>query len=274
MKTEAQLVYGVINELRANNYNNDEVLNERYVRAAMNAFRGDELRIFYRNGVNVSDEVFQSKKLEFISTIKGQRPTSGVEPYGKTEPKGSLNYNTDFVDYKIEFGQPLNEYHAVLPKLIRLNDFGFYLNLYGIPVPIVPQYEYNAVKTDRFQKHLLIGTSDYKFVKLRLPSENDCLSKGQNKELLNFIRTRVFGEGIHKKFNLTMTGVFANPSDADYYDWENDPYPFPQERLKDFIQNFLRIKFGLNQSSKSDEVQNNRNDNVRYHDNTAVNSSS
>ena len=82
------------------------------------------------------------------------------------------------------------------------------------------------------------------------------------------------GTGFKRKFNLSIRGVFVNPEDADDYDWENDPYPFPPERLDDFLTNIVRRKLGISQASKSDEVQNNREDSIRYHDNTSVNNAS
>lgn len=244
MDTEHKIIYGILETLRNSEYNNDEVMSERYLRALLQTFRGKDLRIYYNDGHTISDEVFQTKKILFKSAAYT----------GKT----TQNIGTD-------------EYISEFPKIIQLNGYGFYMEVYGVPIPIVPSHEYSLLKHDKFQKKLIFAKTENQKVYIYAPHSVECINSGDNKALRDYIFAPANGTGANRKFNINFHGVFHDPEDADGYDWEINPWPFPSERLDDFITNLLRRQFGIMVNVKSDEIQNNRQDNIRYHDNTDVN---
>ena len=60
METEKKIIYSILNTIRAAEYNLDEPVTERLLRAYLSNYRADALRKHYENGINVSDEVFQT----------------------------------------------------------------------------------------------------------------------------------------------------------------------------------------------------------------------
>lgn len=247
MKTELEIINGIIESVSDSNFNNDFNLSERYLRALLRINRANELRIYYSNGLTVSDEVKQRKRLTFVSTSAGR-----TTKYPKAQ----------------------NEYESNIPKMIEFNGYSGSLDLMGIPIPVIQSHEYHNSKSDPFQKKLFFAKRDSKKITLFAPNENDCVSEGNNGVIKNYIFDPSNGTSSNRKFELELYGVFDDPDDADGYNWEEDAWPFPAERFDQFYTNLLRRQFGIMGNAKKDEVQNNREDTIRYHDNTDVNRTS
>lgn len=249
MKTELEIINGIIESVSDSNFNNDFNLSERYLRALLRISRANELRVYYNNGMTVSDEVKQKKRLLFTST--------------------KLNGDTGFSTEHYLVAE--NEYKADSPKLIEFNGYSGSLDFKGIPIPIIQSHEYHISKTDPFQKKLFFAKRDSKKIVFYAPLENECVSEGANGAIKNYVFRLGNGTGVNRRFYFDLHGVFNNPDDADDYNWEEDPWPFPAERFDQFYTNLLRRQFGIIGNAKKDEIQNNRQDTIRYHDNTDVN---
>lgn len=250
MKTELEIIHAIIEAVTDSNYNNDLNLSERYLRAILRTSRANELRIYYENGMTVSDEVKQRRRIKFKSTRLGRSINPNIYPIAP------------------------DEYSSEIPKLIEFNGYAGSLELMGIPIPIIPSHEYHNSKYDSFQKKLFFAKRDLKRVVLFAPTESDCVSEGPNGAIKHHIFNPANGTGVNREFYLDIYGVFHNPDDASDYNWEEDPWPFPSERFDQFFTNLIRRQFGIMQGAKKDEVQNNREDTIRYHDNTDVNRTS
>lgn len=232
MTTELSLVYSIIETLRESEYNNDEKLNERFVRSLIHQYRVDSLRKYSANGARFSDEVFQKKTL----VLK------------------QMN---------------LLEYVVELPKIIRTNnDYGFYIEKNGIPIPINNSEAYRLYKKG-FSGFYPKAKTEQNTLTLFIGEENQCTE--ENSEL--YLLMKFLKEGIEEAgaLEIDLRAVLFNPEDADNYDWENDIFPFPAERIEEMRTQLMVKEYGIMINAKKDEVANARADNIRYHDNTDIN---
>lgn len=227
---EIELVYGIIETLNAYEYNNDNNLNERFVRNLLNSYRGEILRKQYSSqGSTVTDECFQRLTIE-------------MKPV--------------FNKYREEF------FTLDLPGIIELDDrTGFYVEKNGIVIPIARTMDYNN-RTEEGPIGKKIGTSMY----ITLDSSLDsCITEGSNRRIL----FDMFSDEIrNRKIVVDLYAILVNPSDDPNYDWTKDIYPFPAEKIDELKTTIMRKEFGITANIKSDETPNMRTDNIRYHENT------
>lgn len=237
MKTELHIIYSLINRLRDAEHNNDERLDERLLRGILRQYRGDALRKYYKNGQTINDEVMQTVTL--------------VLP--KLGPK---------------------KFRGKLPKIIRLdNHYGFYITKDEIEIPILSSENFSLAQYNHHSKFQPRAKTDGYFLVL-YSGEYDACCVEENSRTHQLIvslsadQTKPTEEYINVKVELRA--VLDDPSEADNYDWENDPYPFPAEKTDELITQILVKEFGIMSKAKTDEVQNARQDNIRYHDNDDV----
>lgn len=231
METEKKIIYSILNTIRAAEYNSDEPVTERLLRAYLSNYRADALRKHYENGINVSDEVFQT----IIISL---------------EEKSNNNFFT-----------------GILPKFIHLGENGYYLSKNLISIPIVNKEKFELFRNNNLEKpkvnsfingnQITVYGGDYE----KELTENNTL-------VFEIISEKYKNQNINNKKNVEFefSSVLQNPSDDPNYDWENDIYPFPAERIPELRYQILKNEFGIMAESKTDEIQNARKDNIRYHE--------
>lgn len=245
MTTEKAFIYSILNTVRVAEHNNDETVTESLLRNYVYIHRPESLRKFYKDGQTVGDEVFQ--KIEATLT---KLP------------------NGDFV--------------FELPKIIRFtNHYGFYLEKYGMVIPVVSSENFNLNKRNPFNSKFAYAKTEGNKLLLRLPESLEGLDQaGENYVVINELLTSIYQQELFNYnfpleatpvvIQLDLSCVLYDPNDCPTYDWEVDIFPFPAERLPELEQQILVKEFGIMNQSKKDEVQNGRADQVRYHDNEDV----
>lgn len=245
--TEKELIYSILNVVRNSEHNNDEGVPERLLRHFASVHRADSMRKYYKDGQVVDDEVFQKIPITL---------------------------------------QKVNDFFVVkIPQVIRfINHYGFYIEKYGSSITIGTSQEFHLNKRNPFNSKFIQSKTEGNDLFIRLPDslegldqaeENYSVIKGfldsiYQQELFNYNNPN---EATPVVIELDFYAILQNPDDCPTYDWENDPYPFPAERLPELEQQILVREFGIMNQSKKDEIQNARADEVRYHDNEQVQNS-
>jgi hypothetical protein len=233
MKTEIEIVYSLLNTVRNAEHNNDEPTTERLMRNYINIYRLDCMRKYYKDGVIVNDEVFQKIPLELLGNVG--------------------------IGFKNQ-----------IPKTVRFTkDYGFYLEKNGISIPIVTSEQFNLSKRNPFGKKLVQAKTEQNTLSIYPGIKDICLNgESENAILIDSILEELNEQQIQnsesktKKITVDFFGVLVNPSDQPGYDWENDIYPFPAEKLEELTSQLLRKEFGIMAQAKSDEISNSRNDSI------------
>lgn len=244
MKTELEIVYSLLNVARGGEHNNDENLTERLIRSFIRTYRPESLRKHYKDGVEVNDEVFQKKTLSL--TLNGA-----------------------------------NEFVCQIPKIIRFDkNYGMYLEINGIEIPIVSSEAYSLNKKSTYNKVFVQSKTEYdKLIIYGGVYPNKLDASIDASVVISTIRNLVYEQQLANIQNSTnnpviinadLKAVFFDPSDADNYNWETSMSPFPASRLPELEQQIMVKEFGMEAKSKSDEVQNARFDKVNYHENQQI----
>jgi len=156
-----------------------------------------------------------------------------------------------------------NQFEFKTPQVLEFKSRqGFYLDKLGLTIPTVNQTVYSMLSDNE----LPVAKRQGSLLQVKIASSIDpCVSSvSENYILYSTLRN----EASKGEIEINFSAVLVNPSDATNYDWTKDVYPFPGEKLDEFKTLILRKEFGVASQIKSDEVQNARVDNVRYHENT------
>jgi len=230
MTTEENIVYQILNTVRAAELNNDEVVGERRVRSLMRIQRAEMILKYSMKGLVIPDECFQTLPIIELS---------------------SFSNNTS---------SPLREFIASLPPLIYLpKHFGIRLmTLEYENIPLVEQEDYYLAKHHPINKYKPKATiTDQKLTVYA----NDVAPQSLNGGL----RANSINQSI-RKGKIRMQAVLSNPDDGFSYNWKTSEYPLPAEAIAELKNNVLRRDFQIILSTKSDQVPNSKNDTLRYHD--------
>lgn len=232
METEKQIIYGIINTLRDAEFNNDERITERLMRTYLNTYRVDSLTKEFKNGYRASDEVFQTLELTL-------------------EQSG-------------------NEFFTEIPKIIRFADLnGLYLEKMGIPIPLLDSENYFLSKKGYFSQHQPKAKTEQNKLTIYTGIYDSCCVS-LNSDTYIVIKAFKDEAALNQTINVNLKCILYNPSQDPSYDWETSIYPFPSERIRELKDQVLYKEFGVMSKAKRDEIQNARNDEIRYHDNDDV----
>lgn len=226
--TELEIVYSLIETLNANEYNNDNKITERMVRNLVYSYRGEVLRKYYSEGNDITDECFQLIEVQF-------------------KKSGLLEFQS-------------NSKTSIMELSYRQ---GMFLEKFGIPIPIVSSMEFSMANEEDLPLAKKIGTLiTLKYQKTLL----SCIKTNSEKAiLLKAFQT----ESKNNEFvEADLYAILVDPSKGKDYNWQETPFPFPGEKIDELKTTILRKEFGITANVKSDEVQNSRNDSIRYHENT------
>lgn len=245
METESQIIYSILNTIRNHSHNNDEEVSERLLRSHVLSYRADSIRKHYKDGHTIEDQVFQRVPLEFSTTV-----------------------------FKKEF-------LAAAPRMIRTtNHYSMRLEKFGIPISVLDSELYQLTKKNDLNNGKVFAKTDTKNIQVFIGNNKSCGSdESDHKILVNMIlkeiqdqlNNNIRTENI--KISLDLYAVLYNPSDDKNYDWEKDIFPFPAERNPELKMQILKNEFGIivELRAKKDEVQNARNDSIRYHEEQNIN---
>jgi len=223
MEIEENIVYQLLDEVRAANLNDDEVIEERHIRAFLREHRGTIIHKSFNNGLTVTANEFQSFGIISL-TLSG----------------ATLYYD--------------------LPSIIRLpNEAGIRLtSVSGYVIPIISKESFNLSLNNPVNQFL---------PKAYIEGDRLVISKGasnpdsmNNGNTLDSIISTINNKQVH------LDCILHNPDDLSSYDWTKSPYPLSDELiplLKDLVKR-KNLRFFL--ETKSDEVTNAKNDNIRYHE--------
>ena len=245
MENELQIIYSILQTVRGTELNNDETISERLIRAFILKHRPDILRKHYINGHVLNDEVFQ-----IVPII--------------------LTKQTEIL------------FKAQLPKVVHFDhSYGINIAFNGIVFGILSYEEfYLTIRNNKKnffplcyisqdQIYFYIGKKDSKAFSQSSETAyaiNSFYTSIYNQELSNYnnpIQAPV-------QLNLDLRAVLVNPDDQIGYSFESSIFPFPAERLPELEQTILAKEFNIILQTKKDEVQNARQDSIRYHDNENV----
>ena len=139
---------------------------------------------------------------------------------------------------------------------------GFFMEKNGIRIPVIGANEYALIAEEDLPVAKKLGT----LVTLKFQqSLLSCIKSNSEKGVLfNTFKE----EASLKKVTADLYAVLTDPSKGKGYDWKTSVFPFPAERIAELKKEILRVEFGITSQVKSDEVQNGRVDNIRYHENT------
>lgn len=237
MNTEKEIIYSILNTIRNAEHNNDETVTERLLRAILHEYRGYFIRKYYKNGLTLSDEVFQEIPLQLTE----------VRP---------------------------REFECEIPKLIRgEREYGFYLQKECIDIPVLRSSEYNGARHNYLEKdNPRAKTSGNRLILFIGNKNQNTMDETSEKAFViqSFVEDVLNSDQV-PSVKAEFFGVLHNPSDDPNYDWEVDSFPFPSESLYELKTQILVKEFGIMNQSKKDEIANGRGDNVRYHDNENLN---
>lgn len=215
--TEQEIIYGILETIRAHEITDDEKVTEAILRTYLANYRNEDIK----NVFEISEEHYQNIDLAF--------------------KKENTLFTTLLPGIIFERGR----------IGISINDFTGY-------VPVTSKEE--AVNASRSKMYKPPYISYITNGKLYLLVQNDVLETmpGANSYLKNLL--------LSPNPKIEAQVILSDVSKGKGYDWTSTPYPLAANRIQTIRKNILRQEFGITVEVKKDEVQNTRQDNIIYQD--------
>lgn len=216
--TEQEIIYGILETIRAYEITDDEKVTEAILRNYLANYRNEDIK----NIFEISEEYYQSIDISF-----------------KKENDLFVSSNVPGIIY--ERGR----------AGISISDFNGY-------VPVTSKEEALNAKRSRMYKAPYIAYITNG--KIHMIVQNDVLEvmPGFNSYLKNLL--------LSPNPKLEIQVILSDVSKGKGYDWTTTPYPMSSNRIQTIRKNILRQEFGITVEVKKDEVQNRRQDNIIYQD--------
>ncbi len=232
MTTEENILYQILNSVRAAELNSDEVADERLIRSFMRLHRAELINKYSQGGVTIQDVCFQIV------------PGSGVD-----QTLLDIAVTTD----------PF-EYDATIPTLVQLPSYlGIILTTkeyYSIPV--IQNENYHLSKFHIINKYQPKATIEFNKIIIFTGSVSP------NVQTTGIPMSNIIAS--IKAGTVRLKAILDDPDKGFGYDWTTSQYPLPEEIIEEMKKNILRREFQIILSTKSDQVPNMKNDTLRYHD--------
>lgn len=216
--TEQEIVYGILETIRAFEITDDEKITEAVLRNYLSNYRNEDIK----NVFEISEEYYQNIDITF-----------------KKE-------NDMFVSTSI-------------PGIIyERGRIGISISDFKGTIPVTSKEEaLNARRSKMYRPAYIAYITNGK---LYVIVQNDVLIEQPmvNSYLKNLL--------LSPKPTLEIQVILTDPSKAKNYDWASTPYPLSANRIQTIRKNILRQEFGITVEVKKDEVQNRRQDNIIYQD--------
>lgn len=218
MRTEEEIIYAIHDIVRAGESNQDDPINERLMRSFLRIHRGKHLQRNFMRGEQLPDEVFQN-----LGTIS-------------------------FTLVGNEWISP------VIPKIIRLSNFGMIAEKDDYTVSVVESGEFRNCQYDRFNKyHPKLQFVNNKLSLYLGKEQQGSLEDASNTPLNRAVRKLITETGSNS-VNLNLRAVLVNPDDENGYDFTISPYPMPDELIEDLINSVTAREFNIFLKTRSDET--------------------
>lgn len=215
--TEQEIIYSLLETIRAAEVSDDEKTTEAYLRNILSTYRADAIKSDY----DISQESYQDFTLQ-------------MQEIGTNGMFESTN----------------------LPGIIyESGRIGFQIYDYGTYVPITTREEAVGSQSSRFFSPKFIGYISGG--KLKVSANLSVIEGGTDNDraFLNQLRD-----------SIEVHCVLLNPGMGNEYNWKKTPYPMQASKISLMKQNILRREFGISAEIKRDEIQNTRQDNIIYQD--------
>lgn len=217
MKTELEIIHTIWDIVRAGSVNEDDPINERLLRSFLSIHRGKKLDDFYAKGFDLPEELFQN-----IGDVRF-----------------TLNDNKQWES-------------GLVPKTIKLNNFGFMVDKDGYPIQVVGSEEFRTCRKHPYNKYQpkvnLLNNRFYLYQGLKMPDVEDELSE------LNTTVEALDKESILGTIILNCQAVLVNPDDEPGYDFTESPYPCPDQIIEHLINSVNAREFQFFLNTRSDET--------------------
>lgn len=245
MTTELQIIYSILKTVRSAELNNDENVSERLLLSYIRKHRPDILRKHYNNGHTIGDEVFQTLPITLLKKSA-----------------------------KIFF--------CNLPKTVMFeHNYGVNISLFGIPFQIVTNEDFYLYQKNNKMNFFPIGTIVQNTLHFFIgnPDSTAYKTNSETHYAIKHIHDTIYQIELNNynnetqlpiQFDVDYKAVLVNPDEQPGYSFENSIFPFPAERLPELEQTILSKEFNIILSTKKDEIQNARQDYIRYHDNENI----
>lgn len=228
MTTELEIIHTIWDTVRAGSKNQDDPINERLLRSYLRIHRGRKLHELYKDGTDLPDELFQDI--------------------------GEINF---FVGPKKEW------ISSILPKTIRLNNYGFMLDKDGYAIQVVNSEEFENSKNHPFNKY----QPKVKFINERMflytGKKIYNLEQGIS-SVLNDTIDSINAQAILGQISINGKAILVNPDDERGYDFTSSAYPCPDEIIEHIMSSVNAREFQFFLNTRSDETGDGRDNSSEF----------
>jgi hypothetical protein len=216
--TEQEIVYGILETIRAYEITDDEKVTEEILRNYLSNYRNEDIK----NVFEISEEHYQNIDLVF--------------------KKKNEIFESDLPGIIYERGR-----------------IGISISDWNIPaVPVTSKEEAMNARRSRMYKPPYIAYLTNGVIHVIV--QNDVLETMPAG--LSYLKNLLLSSSP----KLEIQAILSDVSQGKNYDWTLTPYPLSANRIQTIRKNILRQEFGITVEVKKDEVQNRRQDNIIYQD--------
>lgn len=223
MRTEEEIIYTLLNTVRAGEFNLDEPLTERLLRSFLKTYRGSRIDKYYSGGQTINDECFQEIFNIPFTTING-------------------NWRT-----------------ASLPKMISFkNNAGVNFNKYEYAIPVTSSEQWKNNLKGRFTKRQpsIKLVNNQATLYRGLENTTQQLDDNFTNSELNVVVRALNKESLSGVIYLDGKFVLLDPDEDPNYDFTSSPYPFPNEQINALVNSVTARELNIFLKTKSDDIGN------------------
>lgn len=231
--TEQEIIYGILETIRAYEITDDEKVTEAIIRNYLANYRNEDIK----NIFEISEEHYQSIDVYFRK--EGDKYVSHF-PVDQSSPLAS------------KISEPLPGIIYESGRIgISINDFT------GIISVVSKEEALNSKRSRMYNPPYIAYLTNGK---IHLIVQNDVLESmpSASSYLKNLL--------LSKDPKIEIQAILSDVSKGKNYDWTKTPYPLSANKIQTIRKNILRQEFGITVEVKKDEIQNSRQDNIIYQD--------
>ena len=231
--TEQEIVYGILETIRAHEITDDEKTTEAVIRNYLANYRNEDIK----NIFEISEEYYQN--IDVFFRKEGNQFVSHF-PVDPNNPQAS------------KVNQPL-------PGIIyERGRSGISISNFDGYIPVTSKEEaLNSRKSRMYRPPYVAYLTNGQ---IYLIVQEDVL------ETMPMSVSYLKNILLSPNPKIEIQAILSDVSKGKGYDWTSTPYPLAANRIQTIRKNILRQEFGITIEVKKDEVQNARQDNIIYQD--------